>query len=381
MKIGFVLDDTLDKPDGVQQYVLTVGAWLSAQGHTVHYLVGATKRRDVGTDRNVVHSLSKNIQVKFNGNRLSIPLPANNRVIKALLSREQYDVLHIQMPYSPMLAHKIVRFAPVGTAICGTFHILPQTRTVRLATHALGGWLRGSLKRFDRIFAVSPAAKLFAEQAFCVKDVRVLPNVVALRQFKSARPFARYQDAIPTVMFLGRLVPRKGCSIFLDALAQMRHNDPALQFRAVVCGKGPLEAELKAQARRLGVSGITEFTGFVDEADKPGYVASADIMVFPSNGGESFGIVLIEAMAAGRPIVLAGDNPGYHSVLYQKPAQLFDPYNSKLLAVKLQAFLSDSSARKSAVAWQKQHVTQFDIETVGPQLVQAYEDICTNNSK
>lgn len=375
MKIGFVIDDTLDKPDGVQQYVLTVGDWLSKHGHEVHYLAGASKRTDVGT----VHSLSKNVRVKFNGNRLSIPLPGNNRVIKELLAREQYDVLHIQMPYSPMLAHKIVRFAPPTTAICGTFHILPQTRMVRVATHVLGGWLQSSLKRFDRVFAVSPAAQLFATQAFKLHNVTVLPNVVALRQFHEAKPFPRYQDGVPVIMFLGRLVPRKGCAVFLEAVAELatrlKTSPNDKPFRAVVCGKGPLEAELKAQAKRLGIDAITEFTGFIAEADKPGYMASADIMVFPSNGGESFGIVLIEAMAASYPVVLAGDNPGYHSVMHDRPEQLFDPHGSRLLAQKLESLLADPTACKAAVAWQNQHVGQFDIEMVGPRLVKAYTEI------
>jgi phosphatidyl-myo-inositol alpha-mannosyltransferase len=377
MKIGFVLDDTLDKPDGVQQYVLTMGAWLTAQGHEVHYLAGQSKRQDVGK----VHSLSKNIRVKFNGNHLSIPLPANNRVIKELLAREQYDVLHVQMPYSPMLAHKVVRFAPKTTAVIGTFHILPQTRFVRVATHALGGWLHSSLRRFDQVFAVSPAAQVFASTAFRLSDVQVLPNVVALRTFQKAKPFPRYNDAIPTIMFLGRLVPRKGCAVFLDALALLKKNNPDLPFRAVVCGKGPLEAELKSRAKRLGIEGMVEFTGFIDEADKPGYVASADIMAFPSNGGESFGIVLIEAMAAGRPVVLAGDNPGYRSVLQNRPDQLFEPRDNRLLAQKLQILLSDPSFRTAAVAWQLQHVGQFDIDTVGPQLVAAYSQTSSHRKQ
>src|SRR5579875_4032120 len=100
MKIGMVLDDTLDTPDGVQQYVLQVGRWLSAQGHDVHYLVGATTRTDIPN----IHSLSRNKQVRFNGNRMSMPLPASRKKLKQFLRTEQFDVLHVQVPYSPFMA-------------------------------------------------------------------------------------------------------------------------------------------------------------------------------------------------------------------------------------------------------------------------------------
>lgn len=370
LKIGFVIDDTVDKPDGVQQYVLTLGAWLSAQGHEVHYLAGESKRADIGR----VYSLSKNVKVKFNGNWLTVPLPANNRRIRALLAREQYDILHVQMPYSPMLAHKVVRYAPAATAVIGTFHILPQTKLVQVATHALGIWLQSSLKRFDQVLAVSPAARIFAMRAFRLSDVRVSPNVVATRAFRDAKLLDKYQGDVPTIMFLGRLVPRKGCAVFLDALAELKAQHPNQAFRAVVCGKGPLEAALKAQAAQLGLTSQVAFAGFLSEKNKPRYVKSADIMVFPSNGGESFGYVLIEAMSAGHPVVLAGDNPGYRSVMEDRPEQLFDPYDAHQLASKMYGVLSDRAGRKATVAWQRQHVVRFDVAIVGPQLVAAYRN-------
>jgi phosphatidyl-myo-inositol alpha-mannosyltransferase len=369
LKIGFVIDDTLDKPDGVQQYVLTLGEWLRGQGHEVHFLAGASSRTDV--DR--IHSLSRNVGVVFNGNRLSIPLPASGKRLTELLEREQFDILHIQMPYSPMLAAKIVRRAPQRTAVFGTFHILPQTGLVRVATHALGMWLRSSLKRFDQVFAVSPAAKVFAQSAFGLSDVTVLPNVVHLSTYQNVVADEAV-DSVPTIMFLGRLVPRKGCATLLDAVAELRktYDGP---FRVVICGKGPLDGELKAQAARLGIADIVDFAGFVSEAEKPKFIKQATVMAFPSTGGESFGIVLIEAMAASDgsgPVVLAASNPGYASVLEPKPELLFAPGDSHALAEKLALYLRDETARRDIVAWQQAYVRQFDVAEVGRQLEAAY---------
>jgi len=100
LKIGLLLDDTLDTPDGVQQYVLCLGGWLTNQGHEVHYLVGASKREDIKH----LHSIANNIRVRFNKNRLSIPLPTSRSAIRNLLDELQLDVLHVQMPYSPLFA-------------------------------------------------------------------------------------------------------------------------------------------------------------------------------------------------------------------------------------------------------------------------------------
>lgn len=373
MKIGFVFDDSLDKPDGVQQYILALGEYFRAQGHSVHFLVGETARTDIAN----LHSLSRNAHVRFNGNRMSMPLPVDKCVIKALLDREQFDVLHVQMPYSPFLAARIIQAAPRRMAIVGTFHIMPQSGLVRLATRGLGVWLRSTLKRFDAVFAVSEAARDFAEKIFRLPDVGVLPNVVDESRFRNAKPLEKYADGAPTIMFLGRLVPRKGCKTLLQAAKLLAERNVG-PFRVVVCGKGELLPELKTYVRTNNLERYVEFTGFVPEADKPRYVKSADIMVFPSTGGESFGIVLIEAMAAAKPVVVAGDNAGYRSVV-QRREQLFRPNDHVELADKLATYLQDKQLCWQTVAWQAKHVRQFDVSEVGTKLLDSYNKILRKN--
>lgn len=373
LKVGFVIDDTLDKPDGVQQYVLALGAWLTGQGHEVHYLAGQSAR----TDLPHVHSLSRNVRVRFNGNRLSIPLPARRRAIRELLQREQFDVLHIQMPYSPFLAGRIIKAAPTATAIFGTFHILPYSKLVRLATRLLGVWLRPTLRRFDRTFGNSEASRRFGTDVFQLPDMAVLPNIADVSRFTAAKPFESYMNATRTILFLGRLEPRKGCASLLRAVAELRHREVA-SIRLVICGKGPLRGSLEIMAKELGIDDITEFTGFVSEADKPRYLASADIAVFPSIAGESFGIVLLEAMAAGRPVVLAGDNPGYRSVMAPRDVLLFPATDIPILADKLEAYLQDKGLRQKIVDWQSMYVRQFDTAAVGKRLLNHYREVLRN---
>lgn len=376
LKIGFVLDDSLDTPDGVQQYVLALGSWLTRQGHEVHYLVGETSRTDIPN----VHSLSRNLKVKFNGNNMSTPLPVRPFKLKRFLASEQFDVLHIQMPYSPFLAHRIILAVPKRTAVVGTFHIMPHTQTEFRANWLLGQALRRSLKRFDTCFAVSEAAQAFMLQTFHVRS-EILPNVVDRTRFARATVRPEYDDQKMTVMFLGRLVPRKGCATLLEATRILKQKTNLPPFRVVVCGKGPLDAELKQYVADELLNDLVEFTGFVSEANKPSYMKSADIMTFPSLGGESFGIVLIEAMAAEHPVVLAADNLGYHSVLGPKSDQLFQPGDPYELAKKISEYLRDTAERDKALQWQKGYVKQFDVAVVGGALVETYQRLLQEKSK
>jgi phosphatidylinositol alpha-mannosyltransferase len=368
LKVALVLDDGLDKPDGVQQYVLSVGRWLTAHGHEVHYLVGQTSR----TDLTNTHSLSHNIRVSSNGNRMTIPLPTSRRKLRQILEREQFDVLHVQTPYSPFMGGRLIALAGPRVAVVGTFHILPNYRLISFGNWLLGVWCRRTLKRFDAMLSVSPAAAQFALKTFRVRS-EISPNVIDYDRFAGAQPLPQYDDhGVLTILFLGRLVPRKGCQVLLKALAILKERADLPKFRLVICGHGPLEGQLRRVVQKYGLEDVVEFAGFVNEASKTRYYASADIAVFPSSGGESFGIVLIEAMAGGHAVVLAGNNPGYASVMAPQPELLFDPRDAAVLADRIAEYLLNSKQRLEMAAWGKRYAQQFDVSVVGPKLVDVY---------
>ena len=370
MKIAFVLDDSLDKADGVQQYVLTLGHWYTQQGHEVHYLVGETKRRDVRH----VHSLSKNLRVHFNQNRMSTPMPAKRSDIKKLLAKENFDVLHVQMPYSPFLAARIIRAFTPSTAVVGTFHIVPYSWQERIATRVLRMLVWRSRRRFDLVVSVSEPARRFAKRSFGMKSI-VVPNVVNVGAFHNGKKIRKYSDGKITMVFLGRLVPRKGCLQLLQAV-QLLHTDRLTDgMRVIICGKGPEEKALVDYVHKHRLSKSVQFVGFVSEIEKANYLASADIAVFPSTGGESFGIVLIEAMAAKSGVVLGGDNIGYSSVLKGRPAQLFNPNDAVKFAKVLKAFAFNAPARKRALTWQAEQIPKYDVSKVGTLLIDLYEQV------
>jgi phosphatidylinositol alpha-mannosyltransferase len=115
-----------------------------------------------------------------------------------------------------------------------------------------------------------------------------------------------------------------------------------------------------------------EFEGFISEADKPGYLGSANIAIFPSTGGESFGIVLIEAMAANSGIVVGGDNPGYRSVIGRWPDTLIDVKHPTIFAGQLAKLIADADLRKQIHQQQQTEVVKYDVRTVGPALLNLY---------
>lgn len=363
LKIGIVFDDSLDRPDGVQQYIFRMSEWLSSRGHEVHLLVGETKR----TDLENVHQMSRNMQVRFNGNTMSVPLPTSKKVLQRKLNELELDVLHVQAPYSPLMAGRLMRLASEQTAVVGTFHILPYTRLVTIANIALGWMNSASARTLDRMMAVSEPAKEFALRTYRY-DAQVVPNPIRVADFTCpVNP-----DTVPRIVFLGRLVERKGAMWLLKAVAYMREQGLyAGDFEVIVGGKGELLPDLLHFVEEHQLETIVNFPGFVPEDEKAALLAGGDITVFPSTSGESFGISLLEALAASRGVVLAGDNPGYSSVMYGFPDQLFDPKATPDFAKLLADWLKDAEARKEIRKKQHDYVRQFDIEVVG----KAVEDV------
>lgn len=393
-RVGLVIDDSLDRPDGVQQHVLTLGAWLASQGHEVHYLTSTTER----TDLPHLHNLSRNLRLKFNGNRLGTPLPARRARVREVLAAADLDVVHVNMPYSPVLAGRVVAHATPRTAVVGTFHILPWNTATRAGTHLLGLVQRRQLRRFAASIAVSEPAREFAAAALGI-DPAVIGNPVDVARFTAARsatappatsaaPTDRPAPATPgevdeaapvRVVFLGRLVERKGALELLRAVAHAHHlpaGDPDHlapgSVEVVVAGTGPLLETLQELARSSGIEGCVTFPGFVSEDDKAALLASGDVVALPSTGGESFGISVVEALAAARGVVLAGDNPGYRTVMSGLEDQLVDATDTPAFAALLARYVHDADARRQAAERQLDQALRFDVATVGAQVLDVY---------
>ncbi len=374
LSVGLVFDDTLDSSDGVSQQVKRLGEYLTLHGHKVVYLCGETKLSDYAGGK--VYSLSKNIKVRFNGNRLSMPIYSNRKHIKRVITDEKLDVLHVMAPYSPLLAQRIVAIGyRRGLAVVGSFHILPSGWLSSMGARILGLVQLFSLKKFQTFTATSKSASEFAAKTMRIKSV-VVPNMVDLSKLEPGR---RAGNTPGRIVFLGRLVERKGLSKLIQALPFVLKSHPDVEL--VVAGDGPDRSKMENLAAELGLKDKIKFLGYVEESDKANVLGSAEIACFPALYGESFGVVLIEAMAAGAGVVLAGDNPGYRCVMEQRPRLLVDPTNTKEFADRLHLLITDKKLADDLHVWQNEHVKQYDINVVGAQILDIYGQAIAKKTK
>lgn len=374
LTVGLVLDDSLDSTDGVQQFVITLGRWLTDNGHNVHYLTSETKRKDLPQ----LHVLSKKIKTRFNGNSGGSPLPARPRDIKKILQNIDFDVLHIQVPYSPFMAGQLITRAHEKTAVVGTFHIFPESQFVTWATRGLGIWIHKQLRRFGAMMSVSTAAKDFSKRTFRI-DSTIVPNMIVVSDFLVP---AQNNPSVTEIVFLGRLVERKGVLQLLQAVNYIKqHQLVEVPYHVTIGGKGLLRDKLESYVVEHNLQDLVTFTGFVAEEEKAHFLAKGDIAVFPSTGGESFGISLLEGLAATPGPVLAGNNAGYRSVMGSFTDQLFNPNDTKIFAELLALHINNPRSRHTIHGAQVKYVKQFDIEVVAQKIVNVYRDALQRRSQ
>lgn len=370
LKIGLVFDDTLDSNDGVQQYVKSLGGWLIDQGHQVRFLVGET--HNAGRFQPFVRSLSRNITIRGNQNKMFLPFFSSGKAIKRVLDEEQFDVLHVMMPTNPFMGSRVVRRSG-SVPVLGTFHMVGGTWFINMGARALKLVQRRTLSRISHYLSVSTAAQSFEKQYFGIES-EVSPNMVDMSAFAAGEQKEFLRGERGTITFLGRLVERKGAIHLLQALRILHQEDKLDGVRVNMCGDGELRDELEAFVSTHQLHEHVLFHGFIDESEKGDFLASADIAVFPSTGGEAFGIVLIEAMSTGSTITLGGDNAGYRTVLGGREELLFEPKDHGALAERLDYFLSSKTARRAAIKWQDSEVLQYDVDTVGRDMVRRYRE-------
>lgn len=320
MRIGFVCPYSLTLPGGVQGQVLGLARALRAAGHEVRVLGPCDgPPPDAG-----VTPLGNSIPLAANGSVAPIAPdpPCALRTMRALRD-EAFDIVHLHEPLvpGPCMTTAIVKSTP----LVGTFHAAGVSLSYRLASGPLR-WLAG---RLDVACAVSEDARSLAEH-YLGGDYEMVFNGIEVDRFAKATP---WPSEASTIFFLGRHEERKGLAVLLSALEGL----PA-DVRVWVASDGPQTAEL--QARHAGDARI-EWLGRIDDAEKARRLRGADVFCAPSLGGESFGVVLLEAMAAGTPIV-ATAIPGYARVARPDlEALLVEPGSVEQLGAALRRVLGD----------------------------------------
>ena len=332
---------------GVTEHVDATARELRARGHQVTVITSnfsvpaASVERDLdGADDGAptVIRIGRNLVVPFNGaeNNLTIGLGLARRLREAL-ERGAYDVVHVHCPLSPTLPLLTLRHATMP--IVGTFHTASSSDLLfRMLRRPLGGFY----DRMKRVLAVSEAAREEVTRHF-PGPVAVVPNGVDLARFRPGlRRLERYDDGTPNILFVGRFDPRKGLPDLMLACARLARE--GLPFRLILAGDGRLRGTVERMASGP-LRGRVHFEGRVRHDRLPRYYATADVFCSPALGGESFGLVLLEAMATGAPVV-ATNIPGYRCVVTPGvDGLLLPPRDPAALADALRALLLDPERR------------------------------------
>jgi phosphatidylinositol alpha-mannosyltransferase len=362
VKIGLVTPYVYPLPGGVNEHVRFLYENLRLRGHDVR-IITSSHGLQRASEGDVIR-IGKGFSVPSNGSVGTVTLsPRYPSQVRRVLEAERFDLLHFHEPFVPFLSLVVLR----------------ESRSVNVATfHAYAGFspamefgsrmLQGYANRLHGRIAVSAAARHFIDRFF-PGDYKVIPNGVNIGRFERAVPVARWQDGIPNILFVGRIEDRKGLIHLLKAFRLVRRSGHSA--RLLVVGSGPQEREARRYVMTRGLQNVV-FLGRVTDSEKAQLFRTADVFVSPATGRESFGIVLLEAMAAGAPIVCS-DIHGYKGVVQRdRQALLVPPRNHKAMAAAISKLLANPELRARMAANGRERAGQFSWEHVTAKVDEYY---------
>ena len=365
MRIGIVCPYTWDTPGGVQAHVHDLAEHLIELGHNVSVLSPVDEPDNPDLPAYVV-SAGRAVPVPYNGSVARLCFgPLSLTRTRRWLRAGRFDVLHIHEPTVPSVSMLAIWTA--RGALVATFH----TSTSRSRwLQVFGTVLQPGMEKLTGRIAVSPAARRVIMEHLG-GDAVLIPNGVDVGRFAGAPPLPT-RDGRPTVVFLGRTdEPRKGLAVLLAALPELARRVP--DVRLLVAGPGDGSEGLAGVPP--GLRHHIELLGLVSEADKPSVYATGDVYCAPNTHGESFGIVLAEAMATGTAVV-ASDLEAFRRVLEDGRAGVLTPVgDAAALATALADLLADPARRSELVAAGSRAVLAYDWGTVTQSILDVYETV------
>ena len=360
LRIGIVCPYSWDVPGGVQNHIRDLAEFLIDNGHYVEVLAPATEGSDLP---DYVISAGRAVSIPYNGAvaRVLFGVGANSRV-RNWINDGNFDLLHLHEPAIPSLS-LLACWAGEG-AMVGTFHAAAKYQK---AIVAIGPILEPVIEKLSARIAVSESARLTLT-AHLETDAIVIPNGIYADNYRDGSPRAEWQGN--TIGFLGRFEEdRKGLPVLLDALPIISRFIP--DIRVLIAGPGDSEEVLEKVDPQL--RDRIEFLGKISEEDKADFLASISLYIAPNTGGESFGIILAEAMAGGATVV-ASDIPAFADVLGNgKYGALFESENSENLAKVIIDLLRDHEKREVLAIAGAEHAQRFDWRKVGEEIFEVYE--------
>ena len=369
LRIGICAPYDLGREGGVNSHIRAQARALRALGH--HTVVFGASSAPL-EDGEIALGGSHSIVIGGTATGLGLDPRARGQVI-ALFRDERFDVVHVHEPLMPLAPWFAVRHSPAP--LVATFHV--HREQGHLWYPKFRWLLNPMMRRIDVRLAVSDAAQRTVAQTF-PGEYGIVPNGIDADRFRRPAPRpAELRDVSRCVLFVGRLEPRKGVSHLIQAMAIVRQTAPGVAL--VIVGDGPDRPALEALAGAAQVTAI--FTGRVSDDALPAFFQAADVVCSPALGGESFGIVLLEAMAASRPIV-ASRIDGYKELLANTEcARLAKPGDPSALAGAIAGLMGDAAARIALGANGAAAAHQYDWALIGRRLESIYTKLLSGQNE
>jgi phosphatidylinositol alpha-mannosyltransferase len=364
MKVGLVCPYSWDVPGGVRSHVADLAVALSDHGHEVSVLAPVDDPADLPS---WVADGGRPIAVRYNGSvaRLSFGVKATRRV-RGWIREGDFDVLHVHEPVAPSLS--ILALWVARGPIVATWHSSHDRSRIMSAGYYVG---QTAMEKVRGRIAVSEDARrtLVTHMG---GDAVLIPNGVRVSAFASHERLPGVDPDRPAILFLGRMdEPRKGLAVLVEALPAVLVAIPDLQV--LIAGPGDIDEQ--RELLPPAVVGNVTFLGRVSDEDKARALRSVDVYVAPHTGGESFGIVLAEAMAA-QAAVVSSDLPAFRRVLEDGTSgRLFPNQDSAALSTALIELLTDPGLRAEYVAAADVRVREFDWDRVVDDVIAVYDSV------
>lgn len=374
MHIALVSPYDYGVPGGVNKHIGAIADAFTRLGHTAH-VIAPCSDKDYNGDDHLISASSHIIRMPFAGSVARISLsPRSYRRVKGILQAGNYDVLHLHEPLMPTLPLAVLRHRDlVPQAICvGTFHAYREVS--RTYYYGRSIFMR-FFKKLDSVIVVSEAARQYHMRYFQAPYVTI-PNGVDVARFAdpAIEPIEQFNDGRPNVLFVGRLEKRKGLPYLIEAFARVQQVIPDARLLIVGAYDRLDQLPYRLQAHHLKLTGV-KFIGHVDDAELARYYRTATVFCAPSTGMESFGMILLEAMAAGAPIV-ASNIEGYREVVSDgKEGVLVAPEDAEALADALIALLNDPQRRTALSAAGRRKAATYDWGIIAQRMLDHYAEL------
>lgn len=363
LKIGIVCPYDITAGGGVQEQVIALNKAYNSLG-VESYIITPRPKGYIYDEPGILF-LGRSRPLKSMHTYTHVSVSIDTDKIDELLNTYKFDILHFHEPWVPMMSRQVLM---KSTSInFATFHAaLPDLAMSKTIEKVFKPYMKTIIKYIDVLTAVSPTASK-AARSLTDRNILILPNGIDVSKFTNDHELEQARKK--RIFYVGRLEKRKGLKYLLDAFSIVANSRS--EYELIIAGSGPDEDKLKNYVKDNKITGV-EFVGRISDKEKIHYLQTSSLFCTPALYGESFGIVLLEAMAAGCPVI-AGQNPGYRDVMSgDGRLSLVDSKDAEEFARRIKLFLDSEQYRQVWWKWAKQEVVKYDYSVIAKSYIKLY---------